>query len=136
MTAEFERNSAQSRRTIRKRALGCVAAAMLLALASGCASSGPTVKGNKVAPADVHVYESTDLLRTQYTLVQHVWIDSWRTNLTYPTFRSEADGVDAMKRIASDSGANALIHVICLDGRTGSASGPVLYCYGDAIRVN
>ena len=135
MTAEFVRNSAQSRRTIRKRAWGRVAAAILLALAGGCAS-GPTVKGNKVAPADVHVYESTDLLRTQYTLVQHVWIDSWRSNFTYPTFRSEADGVDAMKRIASDSGANGLIHVICLDGRTGSGSGPVLYCYGDAIRIN
>jgi hypothetical protein len=117
-----------------------VAAAILLlvvlSLTGGCASKGKTVTGAKVAPADITVYESTDLLHTQYTLVQHVWVDSWRSNINIPSFGTEAEGVNAMKRVASDAGANALLHVLCVDGRTRPGAHASLYCYGDAIRVN
>jgi hypothetical protein len=117
------------------RALGCIAAAVLLAGAAGCASKG--VPANSKAPAsEVKIYQTTDLLQSQYTLVQHVWIDSWRSNITYPTFKSEADGVDAMKRAASDAGANGLINVICFDTRSKASQNLSLNCYGDAIRVN
>ena len=113
------------------RGLGCIAAALLLAGASGCASSK-----SKVAASQVKVYQTPDLLQSQYTLVEHVWIDSWRSNITFPTFSTEADGMDAMKRVAADAGANALINAICLDGRSKPSYKPVLYCYADAIRVN
>jgi hypothetical protein len=73
---------------------------------------------------------------SQYTLIEHVWIDSWRSNITFPTFKSETDGMDAMKRVASDAGANGLINAICLDGRPKPSDKPELYCYADAIRVN
>ncbi|HUI59867.1 MAG TPA: hypothetical protein VLX90_06575 [Steroidobacteraceae bacterium] len=135
MTAEWEGSEGHGG-VLHSRRLVWLAAALSLALAGGCASHKPIVKGERVAPADVRVYESTDLLRNQYTLVQRVWTDSWRTNISYPSFGSEADGLDAMKRIAADSGANGLIHVICLDGRAHASSSPLLYCYGDAIRVN
>lgn len=117
------------------RALGCIAAAVLLAGASGCASKGVPA-GSKVSPSEVRIYQTTELLHSQYTLVQHVWIDSWRSNVTYPSFKSEADGVDAMRRVASDAGANGLIHVICFDTRSKPSQKLDLNCYGDAIRVN
>jgi hypothetical protein len=117
------------------RVLGCLAAALLLAGAAGCASKGAPSKP-KVAASQIKVYQTPDLLQSQYTLLEHVWIDSWRSNITFPTFETEADGMDAMKRVASDAGANALINAICLDGRSKPSSKPVLYCYADAIRVN
>ncbi len=117
------------------RAVGCVAAAVLLAGAVGCASKGVPAQ-SKGSPSDVKIYQTTDLLESQYTLVQHVWIDSWRSNVTYPSFKSEADGVDAMKRVASGAGANGLIHVICFDTRSKPSQNLNLNCYGDAIRVN
>jgi hypothetical protein len=117
------------------RGFGCIAAALLLAGAAGCASKGATSK-SKVAASQIKVYQTPDLLQSQYTLLEHVWIDSWRSNITFPTFSSEADGMDAMKRVAADAGANGLINAICLDGRSKPSSKPVLYCYADAIRVN
>ncbi|HTS52135.1 MAG TPA: hypothetical protein VMH26_02575 [Burkholderiales bacterium] len=118
------------------RGLCCVAAALLLVAAAGCASKGAAGKP-KVAASEIKVYQTPDLLQSQYTLIEHVWIDSWRINITsFPTFRSEADGMDAMKRVASDAGADALINAICLDGRSKPSSKPELYCYADAIRVN
>jgi hypothetical protein len=117
------------------RTLGCLAAAVLAAGAAGCASKAPA-KGAKVAPSEIKVYQTPDLLQSQYTLVEHVWIDSWRSNITFPTCDAETDGMDAMKRVASDAGANGLINAICLDGRSKPSKKPELYCYADAIRVN
>ena len=119
----------------RVRILGCVAVALSLIAVAGCASKAPPPK-SKVAPSEVKVYQTPDLLMSQYTLIEHVWIDSWRTNFTFPTFDTEADGMDAMKRVASDAGANALINAICIDGRPKPSDKAVLYCYADAIRVN
>jgi hypothetical protein len=116
------------------RALGCFAA-VLVAGAVGCASKAPT-EGAMVPAAQIKVYQTPDLLGSQYKLIQHVWIDSWRSNVTFPTFKSETDGMDAMKRVASDAGANGLINAICLDGRSKPSDNPELYCYADAIRVN
>jgi len=118
------------------RALGCLAAAVFAAGAAGCASKPTPAKGATVPASEIKVYQTPDLLQSQYTLVKHVWIDSWRSNITFPTFKSEADGMDAMKRVASDAGANGLINAICLDGRSKPSDNPELYCYADAIRVN
>lgn len=114
------------------RILACVGAAALLGCAAGCASKGAPGKAT-----EVKVYQTPDLLESQYTLIEHVWIDSWRINLYfYPTFRSEADGMEAMKRIASEAGANGLINAICLDGRSKPSDKPELFCYADAIKTN
>jgi len=116
-------------------AFRCFDALFCLVIVAGCASKQP-VKGAKVPPSEIKVYQTPDLLQSQYTLIEHVWIDSWRTNVTFPTFKSESDGMDAMKRAASDAGANGLINAICLDGRPKPSDKPELYCYADAIRVN
>ena len=119
------------------RTLGCVAAVLLVAWVAGCASKGAPAKGSQVPASEIKVYQTTDLLESQYTLIQHVWTDSWRINYTfYPTFKAEADGMNAMKRIASDVGANALINAICLLGPSKPFGSPELICYADAIRVN
>src|SRR5436190_24283458 len=93
------------------RAAGLAFVLGLALLAGGCASKGKSVAGPKVAPSEIAVYESTDLLHSQYTLVQHVWLDSWHSNFKVPRFNSEAEGLEAMKRVASDAGAKALLHV-------------------------
>jgi hypothetical protein len=114
-----------------------LASLVFLALLGGCASKGAkTAEGPKVPPSQITVYESTELLHSQYTLVQHLWIDSWRSNWSFPKFSTEAEGLEAMKRAASDAGANALLHAICVNGATKASESAVLYCYGDAIKVN
>ena len=117
----------------RAAALGCLGTLLLTA---GCASNAKTAAKPMVPPSKIAVYESTDLLQSQYTLVEHVWLDSWKSNFSVPAFSTEAQGLEAMKRAASDAGANALLHIVCVDGSTKPGQGSGLYCYGDAIRLN
>jgi hypothetical protein len=121
---------------LRLRALACVAAASFFAGISGCATQSKPASKASVPASEVKIYQTPDLLRNQYTLIGHVWTDSWHSNLSFPSYRTEADGVEAMKRAAADAGANALINVICLDARSKPSESLKLYCYGDAIRVN
>jgi hypothetical protein len=118
------------------RALGCIALAVALVSTLGCASNKPKTASAKVPPSEIKIYQTPDLLQSQYTLVEHVWIDSWRINVTFPSFKTEADGIDAMKKVASDAGANALINVMCHDTRTSPKKPVDLNCYGDAILVS
>ncbi len=114
--------------------LGC--ALFLLSILAGCASNDKKTQAPPADASKVAIYESTELLHSQYSLVQHVWLDSWRSNFTVPSFTSESEGLEAMKRVASNAGANGLIHVLCVDARTRTSEAAKLYCYADAIRVH
>jgi len=105
-----------------------IACAGLAACATG-KSSGPSV-----AAAEVQVYNSTQLVPTQYTVIDHIWIDSWGSAFGYPTFGTPEEGVQAMREAARKAGANGVLHVLCQD-RSGRNQGPLL-CYGDAIKLN
>jgi hypothetical protein len=101
----------------------------------GCAMFGkqPAAAPSGTA-AQVQVYNTTQLVPSQYTVVQRLWVDEWRSNVTYPTFRSVEDGIEAMREKAVDAGANGLLNVMCMDA-TGYSRGRLL-CYGDAIKFN
>src|SRR5262245_49181702 len=117
--ASYSVDLSKTGQRISVRALSCAVAAALVLGVAGCASksSKPVAKAT-VPPSEIKVYQTPDLLNNQYTLVEHVWTDSWSSNFTFPSFSTEADGIDAMKRAASNAGANALIHVICIDTRS------------------
>jgi hypothetical protein len=113
--------------------------AVAFVLAAGCLLLGACATGNKqpaaaVPASEVQVYSTTQLVPTQYIIVEHIWTDSWRSNISLPTFRSADDGVQALKEKAADVGASGLLNVMCLDA-TGYSNGRLL-CYGDAIRFN
>ena len=115
------------------RVLAACAVLLAAAALSGCASN-KKAGGAHVPPADVKVYNGTQLAPTQYRIVQHIWTDELRSNFTFPTFRAVDDGLQAMREKASAAGASGLVNVMCLDG-TGYKTGRLL-CYGDAIRFN
>jgi hypothetical protein len=107
-------------------------------VAAACLLLGACATGNKPAPAtpasEVQVYSTTQLIPTQYAIVQHIYTDEWRSNISLPTFANADDGVKALKQKAADAGASGLLHVICMDA-TGYSKGRLL-CYGDAIKFN
>jgi len=111
---------------------GCAVLLMCVAV-SGCAGSGKRT-APATAASQVQVYNTTQLVPSQYTVVQRLWIDSWRSNLTYPTYRAVENGIEAMREKAADAGANGLLNVMCMDA-TGYSKGRLL-CYGDAIKFN
>ena len=115
------------------RVVAACAALLTCCVLSGCAS-GNKAAGARVPPAEVKVYNGTQLAPNQYTVVQRVWIDEWRSSVTYPTFGTVEDGLQAMREKASTAGASGLVNVMCLDS-TGYKAGRLL-CYGDAIKFN
>jgi hypothetical protein len=112
---------------------GCAVLLACVALA-GCASPGKQSKAPRGGAAQVQVYNTTQLVPSQYTVVQRLWIDGWGSNLTYPTYRAVENGIEAMREKAADAGANGLLNVMCMDA-TGYSKGRLL-CYGDAIKFN
>ena len=97
------------------------------ALAACATKSGPSVPAS-----EVQVYNSTQLLPTQYSVVDHIWIDSGKSAFGYPSFDNSDDAVKAMKEQAGDAGATGLLNIMCMDGK-GWSNGKQL-CYGDAIK--
>ena len=102
-----------------------IACAVLAACASS--RSGPTVP-----PSEVQVYNSTQLIPTQYSVVDRIWIDTSRSAFTYPSFANSDDAIHAMKEEAGQAGATGILNVMCMNG-DGWRNGQQL-CYGDAIK--
>ena len=97
------------------------------ALAACATKSGPSVPSS-----EVQVYNSTQLIPTQYDVVEHIWIDSSKSAFTYPSFADADAAIQAMKEQAGQAGGTGILNIMCMDG-TGWSNGQQL-CYGDAIK--
>ncbi len=103
------------------------------ALLGACASTKQPPAENTAA-AQIPVYNSTQFTPLQYQVIEHIWVDSWRSNISIPTFANSDEGIQALKEKAAGVGANGLLNVVCLDAQGYAAKGRLL-CYGDAIKL-
>jgi len=103
---------------------------------SGCATTTPGDAEKRAA--DVTVYKARELANNQYDVVSHLWVDSWRTAFSTPTYPSDDEAVAALQAEAARLGADGLVNVACFDAG-GSlwfrSDKPTLLCYANAIRV-
>ena len=100
--------------------------ATLLALLAGCASVEPT-------PADkIPVYESATGSPRVATVVKRLWVDSWITAISVPSYTSAQEAAADMKEHASALGGNGIINFGCYP-QTG-ASDARLWCNGTVVR--
>jgi hypothetical protein len=106
-----------------------LATAIACAVISACASSrtGPTVPAS-----EVQIYNSTQLIPTQYTVVERIWIDPTSSAFSYPSFANPDDAIQAMRQEAGQAGATGILNIMCMNG-DGWKNGRQL-CYGDAIK--
>ena len=113
--------------------------AVLVATLYGCATT-PRSGENRLEADEVKFYEPTQLSLGRYETVEHLWVESWRTAVWYPSYSTEAQGVAALKAEAARLGANGLINVVCTEDKglfpVPWSSEPSLICYGMAIRVH
>lgn len=112
----------------------------LVALAAcvlcGCASAPPgDVEKQR---SDIKVYNSDQLPPNRYEVVSRIWVNSWRTAFSPPTYPSQDEAIASLQNEAARVGADGLINVICLDqsrSRWFMSAEPAVLCYGNAIRV-
>jgi hypothetical protein len=110
---------------------------VMVATLLGCATTPRS--GEKPLEADeVKFYEPTQLSLGQYETVKHIWVESWRTAVWYPSYSNKEEGVTALKTEAGRLGANGVINVVCSEdiGLFSWSKEPPLICYGMAIRVH
>ena len=103
---------------------------------SGCATA-PRSGEERLEAKDVRLYEPTQLTLDRYDTVEHLWVESWRTAVWYPSNSNEEEGVRALKDEAARLGANGVTNVSCSENAWlfSSKEHPPLICYGMAIRV-
>jgi uncharacterized protein YbjQ (UPF0145 family) len=112
-------------------------AALAACALSGCAST-PSQDDIAKQAAAVKVYRSAELAGTPYDVVGHLWVDSWRTAYTLPTYPSADEAVDALRAQAALAGADGVINVVCIDQRRTEwfrHEQTAFLCYGGAIRL-
>jgi hypothetical protein len=109
----------------------------LAAILYGCATT-PRSGENRFEADEVKFYEPTQLHLGQYDTVEHLWVESWRTAVWYPSYPNQEEGITALKAEAARIGANGVINVSCSEdkGLFGWSKEPPLICYGMAIRVH
>ena len=116
------------------RPLAVVTVLAATALLGACATTEQQPAATGPA-SEVQVYSTTQLVPNQYTIVDHIWTDELKSNVSIPTFSTAEEGVNAMKQKAAAVGATGLLNVMCLDAAGYAAKGQLL-CYGDAIKFN
>ncbi len=113
--------------------------AALVATLFGCATT-PRSGENHPEADEVKFYEPTQLSLGRYETVKHLWVESWRTAVWYPSYPNKEEGITALKTEAARLGANGLINVVCSEDKglfpVPWSKEPSLICYGMAIRVH
>jgi hypothetical protein len=113
-----------------------IPAFVALCALAGCASAPPADVVKRAA--DINVYAMPQLTDKPYDVVNHIWVDNWRTAFAAPTYPSEDEALAALRLEAARAGADGLINVVCLDQdrpkREASAK-PAILCYGNAVRL-
>jgi hypothetical protein len=87
---------------------------------------------------DLKIYTFGEVNMSGYEVVSRLWIDSWRSAYSAPTFPSQEQAIAALRTEAARRGADGLLNVSCLDqGRWqwSSNTEPAFLCYGIAIRT-
>ena len=110
---------------MKKRTASLVALASI-AILSACATT---------KTEDVKIYSPAELKQSEYERIAWLWVDSWRTAFSVPTYSSRDDGIAALRDKAAALDANGLTNVDCYGDRGLFGGSEAFTCYGKAIRV-
>ena len=83
-------------------------------------------------PAEIRVYDASELTLDRYTVVRRLWAGTWRASFWVPTSRERADAIEAIKSAAANAGADGVINLHCL---TDAYWADEYFCYALAIKL-
>lgn len=88
-----------------------------------------------VEPADVKVFQNSQLIPAQYDVVRRLWIESIPAMFWYPTFGTPPDAVKGMQEAAASAGADALVNVSCSNLGVLRGGDERYMCYALAVKL-
>ena len=86
--------------------------------------------------AGPRVYQVGEITFDRYTVLERIWVGSWRSAFSVPTRADEQGAVAALKEEAARLGADGMVNLHCLNDESGGLfGGKGHYCYANAIKL-
>jgi hypothetical protein len=110
--------------------------AIVLAVVVLSGAAMPQAAASETPGAAVRIYEAGVLAPYRYTVIKHLWAESWRSAFWVPTHEESGDAIAALQDEAASLGANGIVNLNCLNERGGwFSSRDAYFCYGNAIKL-
>jgi hypothetical protein len=106
-----------------------LACAVVITSISGALAQGIP----KTAP--LRVFEPSELTLDRYTIVERIWVESWRSAFWLPRHENAADAIAALQAEAARLGADGIANLSCFNDRTSGTGKDSFFCYGNAIKL-
>ena len=82
----------------------------------------------------VALHESVTSAPTGFTVIQRVWVGSWRSSFGVPSYATREEGASAFREIAASLGGNGVINFGCY--RKSEKPDASFACNGTVVRFN
>ncbi len=111
---------------------GAIHAAVVTVLSSLAFANAVAQEPLRQAP--LRTYDATELTPDRYTVIKHLWVESWGTAFGVSTHKESSAAIAELSAEAVKLGADALTNVSCLnDQRAWFERG--YFCYGLAVKL-
>jgi uncharacterized protein YbjQ (UPF0145 family) len=102
----------------------------LVAGLPACATQAPMAP---VTPDQVTIHESVVSAPVRYQVIKRLWVESWLSAFTVPSYRTQEEGMEAFRQHAVSLGGNGVINFGCYR-KPGIFSSARLACNGTIVR--
>jgi hypothetical protein len=109
-----------------------ILSAVALCMCSLASATGRAQEPLRDAP--LPTYDATEFTPDRFTVIERLWVESWRTAFWLPTHKDSSAAVAELTAEAQKIGAHALTDVVCLNDRHAWIS-PGYFCYGLAVKL-
>ena len=99
-----------------------------LCLAAACAASAQEAAG-------VRIYQVGDIAYARYTVLERIWVESWRSAFFVPTREDESGAIADLRDKAARLGADGIVNLRCLHDSGGFPGTSGYFCYANAIKL-
>ena len=92
-------------------------------------------KAPATARAPIKVYEPGALAPSAYTVIDRVWVSSWRSVFDVPRYPDAESAIRAFLNDAERMGGDGVVNMHCLQSAGVVARRGGHYCYGSVIKL-
>ena len=85
--------------------------------------------------AGVRIYQVGDIAYARYTVLERIWVESWRSAFFVPTREDESGAIAALRDKAAGLGADGIVNLRCLQDSGGFPVMRGYFCYANAIKL-
>jgi hypothetical protein len=80
-------------------------------------------------------YQVGEITVDRYTVLERIWVGSWRSALFVPKHADQAGAISALREEAARLGADGIVNLHCLQDSGGLPGESGHFCYANAIKL-